>query len=117
MHTATVVQHPALFPSRRWSNLQWGALGSLSARPSETATLEATTLDYQGGRVVRWQQKSWTGVSARITEVRCDEDFHVDLGSEWTRLSVMLEEVGGRVEIRQKPWRCRSTSQDAPRPL
>ena len=29
----------------------------------------------------------------------------------------MLEEVGGRVEIRSKPWRGRSTSQDAPRPL
>jgi AraC-like DNA-binding protein len=117
MHTAAVVRNSAEFPSRRFSSLQWSAIGSSSARPSETAVPEATALVYQGGQVVKWQQKSWTGVSADIADVRCDDYVRVDLRSECTRLSVMLEEVGGRVEIRPKPWRGRSTSQDAPRPL
>jgi len=75
---------------------------------------EATALNYQGGRLVGRQQKSWTGVSANLAEVRCDGRLHVDLKSEWTRLSVVLEEVGGRIEIRSKPWRDQSTPHDAP---
>jgi AraC family transcriptional regulator len=78
---------------------------------------EATAPNYNGGWVVKRQQRSWSGVSAIITEVRCDGYLQVDLKSEWTRLSMMLEEVGGRIEIRSKPWRGRSTSHDGPRPL
>src|SRR3981189_458271 len=117
MHTAAVVRNSAEFPSRRFSSLQWSAIGSSSARPSETAVPEATALVYQGGQVVKWQQKSWTGVSADIADVGCEDYVRGDLRSACTRLSGMLEEVGGRVEIRPKPWRGRSTSQDAPRPL
>jgi len=117
MHTAAVVRNSAEFPTRRFSGLQWSPIGSSSARPSETPMPDATALVYQGGQVVRCQQKSWTGVSANITEVRCDEYVRVDFRSEWTRLSVMLEEVGGRVEIRPKPWRGQSTSRTASRPL
>src|SRR6267143_1584250 len=117
MHTAAVVQESAEFPSRRFSSLPWSAIGSSSARPSEAAVPEATALVYQGGQVVKWQRKSWTGVSADIADVRCDDYVRVDFRSEWTRLSVMLEEVGGRVEIRPKPWRGQSTSRTASRPL
>jgi AraC-like DNA-binding protein len=41
----------------------------------------------------------------------------VDLGSEWTRLFVVLEEVGGRIEIRSRSLRGQPTSSDAPHPL
>jgi len=67
-----------------------------------------------GGQV---QQKSWTGVSANITDVRCDDYVRVDLRSEWTRLSVMLEKSAGVSRFGRNLGANRSTSQDAPRPL
>lgn len=116
MYTATVIQYPAELPWRRFISREWTALGSSSARPPEPIP-QATAPIYQGGHVIRRQQKSWTGVRATVTEVRCDGHLHVDLGSEWTRLSVALEEVGGPMEIRLNPWRDRSASDDVPHPL
>jgi AraC family transcriptional regulator len=117
MHTATVIRYPAELPARRFLRGLQNNLGALPARPCEPAMPEATALTYQGGQVVRRQQKSWTGVSATMTEVRCEGHLQVDLGSERTRLSVVLEEVGGRLEIRSKPWRGRSTARGVPQPL
>jgi AraC family transcriptional regulator len=116
MYTATVIRFPAELFSKRSNSREWSAPESLSARPPEPI-LQATAPTYQGGHVTRRQQKSWTGVRATITEVRCDGHVHVDLGSEWTRLSVALEEVGGPMEVRSRPWRGRSASHDVPHPL
>jgi AraC family transcriptional regulator len=77
----------------------------------------AIALNYQGGRAVRQLQKSWSGVSANIVELLCDGDLHVDLGAESTRLSVVLEEVGGRFEVRAKNWRSQPTLHPIGQPL
>jgi hypothetical protein len=68
------------------------------------------TVDYEGGHSVRQLQKSWTGVSANLAEMRCDGPLHVDLSAPYARLSGVLEKVGGRFEIRldgwdERPWR------------
>lgn len=55
---------------------------------------------YRGGSFVLQAGRSWSGVKAVIAEVCSDGDLQVDLGAEHTRLSVMLEEVGGRMMIR-----------------
>src|ERR1700693_3801608 len=65
------------------------------------------TLHYQGARSVRQRQKLWNGVSANIAQVHCDGELYVDLGADAARLSVVLEEVGGRIEIRSNDWRGR----------
>jgi AraC family transcriptional regulator len=116
MYTATVARRPVEFPPQCLPGFQWSARRS-PARPSEPAKPDAATPSYQGGHVVRRQHKSWTGVSANIVELRCDGDLHVDLGSESTRLSVVLEEVGGRMHIRSKAFRAPSASLDVPGPL
>ena len=87
------------------------AAGPDAAAPAEMA------LDYQGGHSVQQRQKSWSGVRASIAQVHCDGALHVDLAADAARLSVVLEEVGGRVEIRSKDGRGQSPADDAARPL
>jgi AraC-like DNA-binding protein len=59
-------------------------------------------LDYRGGHDVKQWQKAWTGVRANLAEMNCDGHLDVELGSEATRLSVVLEEIGGRLLIQLK---------------
>jgi AraC family transcriptional regulator len=75
------------------------------------------TLNYEGARAVRQRQKSWSGVSASIARMHCDGELYVDLGSEAARLSVVLEEVGGRIEIRSNNCRSQLPADDGARPL
>src|SRR4051812_19035831 len=51
-----------------------------------------TGADYQGGRIVKRKHRTWQGITAELVEVRCNDGLHVNLHSERTRLSVMLEE-------------------------
>jgi AraC-like DNA-binding protein len=73
--------------------------------------------DYQGGHSVTQMQRSWSGVSASLAEMHCDGPLHVDLGAARTRLSVALEEVGGRFEVRTDGWGGEPASHDSPQPL
>lgn len=107
----------SIVPSARFSGLQRNRLRSSSIRPVEPTSPGAPTLDYEGGAVIRRHQRSWTGVNASLAEVRCEGYLHVDLGSRWTRLSVVLEAVGGRFETLSNSWRGQTASHDVPRPL
>src|SRR4051794_2604168 len=117
MYTTRAVRGRTELPVRRSPGLQWNAILSSSPRHPELAKLEAAAPNYQGGYVIRRQQKSWTGISPNIMDVRCDEDVHVDLRSEWTRLSAVIEAVGGTIEIRSRSWPAQSASRDTPLPL
>jgi AraC family transcriptional regulator len=90
-----------------------------SSLPQERApAIPATTApSYQGGHSLRQQQKSWSGVNASVAQMHCDGDLHVDLGADAARLSVVLEEVGGRMEIRANDGRGPSPAGHAARPL
>jgi AraC-like DNA-binding protein len=74
-------------------------------------------LEYRGGHSVTQLQKPWSGVSANLAEMHCDGSLEVDLRSAYPRLSVALEEVGGRFEIKTEGWRGQQLSHDSPRPL
>lgn len=116
MRVATVAQNPAAFFPGRFSRLRLLTPAG-SAPSSEAVAPAATTLSYCGGRLISRHRKSWTGVSAEMTEIRCEGPLHVDLTADSTRLSVVLEEVGGRLEIRARSWGGRSASHDALHPL
>jgi AraC family transcriptional regulator len=77
----------------------------------------AIALNYRGGRAVRQLRKSWSGASASIAELSCEGNLHVDLGAETARLSVVLEAVGGRFEVRAKNWRSQESSHPFGQPL
>jgi AraC family transcriptional regulator len=116
MYTETVIGYPAELSAKQIVSRQGNVAASSSARPAEAAISQGAPT-YQGGHVMRRLQKSWTGVRATVTEVRCDGQVHVDLGSEWAMLFVALEEVGGPMEIRLRSWRGRSARYDVPHPL
>jgi AraC-like DNA-binding protein len=90
---------------------------ALSAPPVVPPTWQAWTPSYRGGEPIKQLRKSWTGMSASLTEVRCDGSLHVDLGARATRLSVVLEQVGGRFDIRAKSCQDASPSPHAACPL
>ncbi len=77
---------------------RYGIGASAARRPP----MPAIVLDYRGGHDVKQWQKSWTGVRANLAEMTCDGHLDVELGSDSTRLSVVLEEVGGRLLIQWK---------------
>jgi AraC-like DNA-binding protein len=97
--------------------LRFDHLGRPVARTRAPAIPPRTTLDYRGGHSVRQLQKSWTGVSANLAEMHCDGSLQVDLGAACPRLSVVLEEVGGRFEVQSDGWRGPRASHDSPQPL
>ena len=115
MRTATQVRASAQLPPGPIGGIQWREFGMPPARAPGPPRRTAMSLHYQGAHSVTQQQKSWTGVSANIAEVRCDGRLDVDLGANSTRLSVALEEVGGRFEIRSR--RDASVPRDVLQPL
>jgi len=56
-------------------------------------------------------------MSANLAEVRCDGNLHVDLGEDDARLSVVLEEVGGRFEVRARTLPGQALPLGSPQPL
>ncbi|NKE47123.1 helix-turn-helix transcriptional regulator [Roseomonas frigidaquae] len=56
--------------------------------------------EYIGGTVLRQTQRSWSSLSAAVTEVRGDQQMKIGLQADCTQLSIMLEEVGGRTAMR-----------------
>jgi AraC family transcriptional regulator len=75
------------------------------------------TPNYLGGRLVRQHHRTWSGVGALLIEVMCDGQLDADLNADCTRLSIFLEEVGGRVEIRQNSKQPLLLSPDISRPM
>ncbi len=65
---------------------------------------------YLGGQVVSQEKSSWSGITATVTEVRCDDGITITLSSNCERLSVMLEVVGGQIEFRACETRAGSAS-------
>jgi len=114
MQTATLARNPALPASARFA-LDY--LDQPAARVRASTMPPRMTLDYQGGQSVRQLQKSWTGVTANLAEMHCDGSLQVVLGSACPRLSVVLEEVGGRFEVRPDLPRGERASQNSPQPL
>ena len=114
MQTAIVSSGQLELPRWHVSSLGSSALGASRSRRCEAAGLKAITPDYQGARLAKHQQKSWSGVAAHLAELRCDGALRVDLGSEWAMLSVVLEEVGGRMDIRSTCCRSRLSSHNGP---
>ena len=114
MQTVSLARNPALPPATHFAGLRWNRAPSRGAR---AATPSGMRLVYQGGNSVTQLQKSWTGVSANLAEMHCDGPLEVELGAACPRLSVALEEVGGRFEVKAE-GRCGQTaSYDSPRPL
>jgi AraC-like DNA-binding protein len=74
-------------------------------------------LKYQGGSSIRQSRKSWGGISANLAEMRCDGDLQVELGADGARLSIVLEEVGGRFEVRARNWCNEAPSHGPHQPL
>jgi hypothetical protein len=97
--------------------LQYGAIGSRSKSACRPAWMDPTIPTYQGGCLVGREQKSWNGMSALTAEVRCGGHMQADLRADCTRLSVFLEEVGGRVEIGRNPRNGNQITSFAARPL
>jgi AraC family transcriptional regulator len=114
MQTSTAGSGPAESFRGRIFGLESSARGVSRTRSCASVGLDATMPEYRGARLVRHQQKSWTGVTAHIAELRCEGALHVDLGSDSAMLSVVLDEVGGRMDIRSKACRDRSPSHQGP---
>lgn len=77
----------------------------------------AMRLVYEGGRSLRMGQKSWSGAEAAVAEMHCDGPLRVDLSAPSARLSVVLDQAGGRFEIQSDGWRGQSASIDIPQPM
>ena len=114
MQSATLARSSALPPPTHFAGWRWNGVDQPASRACASA---AMCLDYQGRHSVRQLQKSWTGVSANLAEMHCDGPVDVDLGAACPRLSVVIEQVGGRFEIRQDGWRGQRAPHDSPQPL
>jgi AraC-like DNA-binding protein len=117
MQITTAARNSARILLTQLPGAPWNGLGAPSSRARAPAKPAGMTLGYQGGHSVRELRKSWTGVSANLAEMRSDGSLHVDLGAAEARLSVALEEVGGRLQIQSESWRGQWVSHDSPQPL
>uniref|UniRef100_B0T953 Transcriptional regulator, AraC family n=1 Tax=Caulobacter sp. (strain K31) TaxID=366602 RepID=B0T953_CAUSK len=76
----------------------WGA--RLAREPSGGRWREVFEPDYVGVTVSSVQQKTWSGLSAVVRELRVDAPFDVECTADFSRLLVVLDEVGGRMRGR-----------------
>jgi AraC-like DNA-binding protein len=109
MNTAAVIGSASGYPLL--SGNRWGNPEALSRGHSEPAASATTPTEYRGGQIVGSYRKSWTGVTANITEIRCDGHLEVSLKAPRMMLSIVLELVGGLLEIRAKDWRGQAPSE------
>ncbi len=117
MQTAALARNSALAAQAHFAGLRWNSLDRPLSRARPQAVPAPMALDYQGGHSVRQMQKSWTGVRANLAEMHCDGSLQVGLGAAFPRLSVVLEEVGGRFAIQPEGGHGPRVSQDSPQPL
>jgi hypothetical protein len=71
----------------------------LKAPPLDTAWRRAQVLSYSGGAAKRVRSRTFTGLTAVVKDVQIDGDFEVACTAPFWRLTVMLEEVGGRLRV------------------
>ncbi len=116
MNIATATRNRAEPPRGEFARVQLNRLAASKTAVVTATTPAGITLNYQGGSGRQWQ-KSWTGVSASFAQMQCDGWLYVDLGADSARLSVVLEEVGGRLDVRSKDCRGQLPAADVARPL
>jgi len=69
-------------------------------RPADMSTGETAGVpDYIGGTVLRLRAMSWTGVAAKLIDIRCRERVEAELTSNSPRLSAIVEQLGGRIGV------------------
>jgi AraC family transcriptional regulator len=78
-----------------------GPYGRALTMPAQRAPVSAAvTPTYHGGHLLSQRQKSWSCVSANLAEMHCDGLLEVEMTAGPMKLSVVLEQVGGRLAIR-----------------
>src|SRR5262245_57119246 len=102
MPAATIVRIPAERSLAVYRSPEAGAFHSSAVHRSEPVAPRKTPPAYEGGHLLGQVQRSWAGNSATVSDVRCDGRLSVELGSYRTVVSAALEEVGSRLEIREK---------------
>ena len=117
MQIAALARDSAPRRPPRSNGLSWNGVDQPMLRARALAMPAGTRLDYRGAHAVRQLQKSWTGVSANLAEMHCDGALHVGLRAPCTRLSVVIEEVGGRFEIQSEVWGGQRAIHDSAQPL
>ena len=116
MQTAALARTTAFPPPSHFGRSGWKGLDPVS-RARAQAARAGMRLDYRGAHSVRQLEKSWIGLTANLAEMHCDGSLDVDLAASCPRLSVALEEVGGRLEVQSDRGRGQRLSHDSPRPL
>jgi AraC family transcriptional regulator len=117
MNIVTSAHDPAALAPVHFARLPLNCVDPLTGPAFDAAGSDGITLNYEGGRSVHQRQKSWAGVSASIAQLHCDGELYVDLGADAARLSVVLDAVGGRVEIRARNRHGELPAEGAGRPL
>src|SRR5262249_16637498 len=102
MQAPTVVRNPTESSSTRCFGPQTGEFTLSKGRISEPVAPKNAAVTYDGGKVIRQAQRSWSGISAVVSDVRCDGNLCLDFDRDRTTLSASLDEVGSRLEIRPK---------------
>jgi AraC family transcriptional regulator len=115
MLSATTLQNTAQAVAIRIAGSPWSGPGLCPIYDS--VPLDTAGLTYHGAFRIERRHKSWSGVSASVAEMRCDGNLRVDLDVDATRLSVVLEEIGGPFEVSSRNWRNNTTLREFPRPL
>jgi AraC family transcriptional regulator len=117
MPSATSIQDPAEVARGHLARIPENGHAVFATNGPSPTDAAAFALKYQGAIAVKQQQKSWTGVSANLAQVLCSGPLHVDLLADKARLSVVLEEVGGSLEVRATNMRTDHEADRLPQPL
>ena len=110
MNSETMVRNPPTGDLAPFTRVTSGIADAWALPSSDPSQPQAMTPAYHGGRLIRQRHKSWSCASACVAEMRCDGPLHVDLTGELPMLSAVLDEVGGRLEIRPNSCRDRAPS-------
>ena len=93
----TIMDTPATERESGKPYFGWVASEDVMGRSGWAVTPE--TPDYTGGAILRWGKKAWSGVSAVLTDLKCDGEIEANISTRTARLSVMLEQIGHPVDI------------------
>jgi AraC family transcriptional regulator len=63
----------------------------------------ASEVTYRGGTVLARFERRWTGIHATLADVRVHDHVEFELRAATPRLSVMLDQIGGRVTVAAGP--------------
>ncbi len=117
MQTATITQRQEQFEDNVHPRLLTESVARKSPYESRATCKPLSGAEYQDGLIVKRERKEWYGLAAELVEVRCNDGLHINLNSQSTRLSVMLEEVGGRTAFRHRSQRVTSPARASTYPM